>query len=783
MDELQVKIAGPDPKGGVPGEGRPAERSAEPGRGDRSVRTALAPGDGGRGRERQSGAAAVPELNGGSGRAAPATVAGTEDRFRPSSQEDLAPSGARSRIRANLAALEVLQTLQSENRPATEAEKTALARWGSWGAQGVFQIFDEARGEYAGDREHLRSLLTEAEYDAARRTTINAHYTDAAYVKAMWAAVQDLGFDGGTVLEPGSGVGTFIGFAPENAEMTGVELDPTTAAISQALYPEATVRAESFADTKLPTGHFDLAIGNVPFANVTLHDPRHNPGGHSIHNHFILKSLELTRPGGMVAVLTSSFTLDGTNPAARREMNQQADLVGAVRLPTGSHRKAADTDAMTDLLIFRRRESGQEPASTLWETARRIDGTITRLNSYFDEYPERLLGELHVAHGMYGAETLQLTTDDLTAVPDRLETVLADVVAEAKSAGLVITERTAEQERQRAAYVPASAKEWEGHISANDNGFAVVENGSHTDLAVPKTQAAELRSLLGLRDAGRKLLTAEADSRDDTADIDTLRDELEAAYSQYVDSYGPINRFTLRDTGRVDEETEPIQARTTPRAVSTLGRDPFGPLVKALENFDEATQTATPAALLSSRQVQPRRPVLGVDTAEEALTVTLDTVGEVDLDYAASLLGISREEARAAMGENIYQVPGPDETFQTRAGYLSGNVREKLEIAQAAAVSDERFKANVHALTEAIPEPLRMDEVEARLGAVWIDADTHHGELIATTTSRVRASRTTDSRRPRDHELGPLLERVNTTPTTGSSVAGMICMASLAYSM
>ena len=619
--------------------------------------------------------------------------------------------------------------LQSEGRQATDAEKASLARWGSWGAQGVFQIFDEIREEYAGDREHLRSLLSEAQYDAARRTTINAHYTDAAYVHAMWSTVQELGFNGGTVLEPGSGVGTFIGFAPDTAEMTGVELDPTTAAISQALYPEASIRAESFADTKLPTGHFDLAIGNVPFANVTLHDPRHNAGGHSIHNHFILKSLELTRPGGMVAVLTSSFTLDATNPAARREMNQLADLVGAVRLPTGSHRKAAGTDAMTDLLIFRRREPGQEPATTLWETvtARQIDGTITRLNSYFDEYPERLLGELHVGNGMYGAETLQLTAEDLSAVPARLNAALADIVAEAKAAGMVMTERTAEQESQWAAYVPAAAHEWEGHISATDNGFTVVENGSHTDLAVPKTQGAELRALLGLRDAARALLNAEAESRDDTADIDALREELKTAYNRYSDSYGPVNRYTLRDTGRVDEETqEPIQARITPRAVAIVSRDPFGPLVMALENFDEATQTASPAALLSSRQVQPRRPVLGVDTAEEALTVTLDSLGEVDLDYAASLLGISRDETRAAMGESIYQVPGADdETFQTRAEYLSGNVREKLEVAQAAALADDRFTVNVRALTEAMPQPLRMDEVEARLGAVWIDAGTH----------------------------------------------------------
>lgn len=621
-----------------------------------------------------------------------------------------------------------MRTLQSEDRQATEAEKASLARWGSWGAQGVFQIFDESRDEYAGDREHLRSLLSEVEYDAARRTTINAHYTDAAYVQAMWSTVQELGFTGGTVLEPGSGVGTFMGFAPDAAEMTGVELDPTTAAISQALYPEAIVRAESFADTKLPTGHFDLAIGNVPFANVTLHDPRHNAGGHSIHNHFILKSLELTRPGGMVAVLTSSFTLDGTNPSARREMNQLADLVGAVRLPTGSHRKAAGTDAMTDLLIFRRREPGQDPASTVWETvtARQIDGTITRLNSYFDEYPERLLGELHVSHGMYGAETLQLTTDDLSTVPERLNAALADVVREARTAGMVMTGRTADQERQRAAFVPAAAHEWDGHISAADNGFTVVEKGSHTELAVPKTQAAELRALLGLRDSARQLLTAEAESREDTAGIDGLREELKNAYGQYAETYGPINRYTLRNTGRVDEETqEPIRARMTPKAVTIVSRDPFGPLVMALENFDEATQTASPAALLSTRQVQPRRPVLGVDTAEEALTVTLDTVGEVDLDYAASLLGISAEDARAALGESIYQIPGAEETFQTRAEYLSGNVREKLEVAQAAALSDDRFAVNVRDLASAMPEPLRMDEVEARLGAVWIDAGTH----------------------------------------------------------
>ena len=211
-----------------------------------------------------------------------------------------------------------------------------LARWSSWGA--IPDVFDAAKGDWNRERAELRALLSDAEWDAAARTTINAHYTDPLIARQMWRALGDLGFTGGAVLEPGSGAGTFIGLAPERAVMTGVELDPITASISTALYPHARIRAESFADTRLPEGSFDAVIGNVPFGNVTLHDPVHNPTRQSMHNHFILKSLALTRPGGMVAVLTSHFTMDAQNPGARREMNDLADLVGAARLPTGAHR-------------------------------------------------------------------------------------------------------------------------------------------------------------------------------------------------------------------------------------------------------------------------------------------------------------------------------------------------------------------------------------------------------------------------------------------------------------
>ena len=236
----------------------------------------------------------------------------------------------------------MLRTIQAEQAasehstaPATPQEQRTLARWAGWGA--VPEVFDDKREDFTWARDELRSLLSDDEYAAAARSTINAHYTDAAIVQAIWAAVGDLGFTGGRVLEPGCGSGNFIGFAPPDATMTGIEMEPVTAAIAAALYPGADICCESFADTRGPAGSFDLAIGNVPFADVVPHDPRHNPHKHALHNYFIVKALHLTRPGGLVAVITSRYTMDSRNPAARREIANLADLVGAVRLPSGAH--------------------------------------------------------------------------------------------------------------------------------------------------------------------------------------------------------------------------------------------------------------------------------------------------------------------------------------------------------------------------------------------------------------------------------------------------------------
>ncbi|WIG19338.1 helicase-related protein [Kocuria rosea] len=623
----------------------------------------------------------------------------------------------------------MLRTLQAEGRTATEAERTTLARWGSWGASGVAEIFDESRTEYEAERAELRQLLDEAEYAAARRTVINAHYTDPAIATEVWGALTGLGFEGGRVLEPGSGAGTFIGLAPEGAHMTGVELDPVTAAISQAIYPDATIRTESFADTRMPGGTCDAAVGNVPFSRNSLHDPRHNAAGHSMHNHFILKSLALTRPGGVVGVISSAFTLDAQNPAARREMAETADLLGAVRLPTGAHRRAAGTDALTDVLIFRRRVPGEEPLDASWvETAPvELDGQQGRMNAYFLAHPARVLGEPVIGNGMYGSATLTVRSEDLAATGVRLREQLSDITEQALAAGRGMAERTGEQELEVAALVPAGEQEQIGHIAdRGEVGFTqVTVEGVHAPLKVPRTQQGELRALLGLRDQGRAVLTMEAANVEDTPELDAIRAQLAGSYEAYVDRYGPINRFTERRTGKYDEAGADILARVTPPAVRLLRGDPFGPLVLGLEHFDEGSGTAVAAGLLSERQVQPRRPVLGVDTPDEALAVTLDTLGTVDLPHIARLLGTDEAGAREALGELVYEVPGEDGIYETRAEYLSGDVREKLDTARAAATTGARFQTNVTALEAVLPSPLGADEIEARIGAVWVSPQIH----------------------------------------------------------
>ena len=414
-------------------------------------------------------------------------------RFRPHGQDELAPSGAASRVAANLAALRALRALQAGDRHATPDEQAVLARWSGWGA--VPQVFDDDRGGFAAARAELHQLLPEPDYAAARRTTINAHYTDAALAQVVWDAVTALGFDGGQVLEPGCGSGNFIGLAPPGAQVLGVELDPVTAAIAARLYPDAEIRCESFADTRLPEGHFDLVIGNVPFSSARLHDRRHNAAGHSMHNHFIIKSLTFLKPGGLLAVLTSRYTMDAQDPSAREEMAGLAGLVTAVRLPSGAHRRAAGTDAVTDLLVLRRHEPGTPGAQPQWRRAfeTSLDGGTAWINEYWRDHPENVLGSFTVGAGQYSDHDLDVRpSGDLSGVAGQLAARLAarpvTVAPQAVPAG--------ETDR------------FEGTLRANGDGsFSVLRDGFWQSWPCPATQAGELRDLLGLRDTVRSCWT------------------------------------------------------------------------------------------------------------------------------------------------------------------------------------------------------------------------------------------------------------------------------------
>jgi N12 class adenine-specific DNA methylase len=594
-----------------------------------------------------------------------------------------------------------------------------LARWSGWGA--IPEVFDESRPEFSAARKELSDLLTGEEIAAAARSTLNAHYTDAALVKAIWTGAGQLGFERGAVLEPGCGSGNFVGFAPPGADITGVELEPVTAAIAAALYPSARIVAGSFAGWRAPEASFDLVIGNVPFGQVILHDPVHNRSRHSIHNHFIVKGLRLTRPGGLVMVLTSRYTMDARNPAARREIASLADLVGAIRLPGGAHQRAAGTAVVTDLLVLRR-EPEREPDQNPWEQAKltELDGAIVPVNEYFLDHPENVLGTIGATDGAYRGDDLVVTAADDTITS--LTTALTRIAADARTRNLTCSPAPATRPVVSKTRVPAAPV-------ARPNGYLdVTADGTFTEVAdgvvrlfdVPRSQAGELRALLGLRDTALSLLDAESASAEDTAETARLRADLNRRYDSYARLYGPLNRFSVRRAGRTNPATgEPVLARVAPPQGGFRG-DPYAPLVYALEEFDPAGQRAAKATIFTRRVIAPREPRLGADTAADALAICLDTHGEPRLDHIARLLGTTEESARAELGTLVFDEPGSGRLVPA-AEYLSGNVRAKLRAAEHTAAADPRYSPNVAALREILPRDLAPGEIDARIGAAWID--------------------------------------------------------------
>lgn len=628
------------------------------------------------------------------------------------------PSSPAKRAEANLTALETLRVVEAEGRPASRAEQELLAAWSSWGA--LPKVFDPSDGTWADVRERLGGLLDEKEMSAAALTTINAHYTNPDVVASVWAVLGGLGFAGGRVLEPGCGSGTFIGLAPESASMVGVELDPTTARIASLLYPSAEIRAEGFETTRVPDGAFVGAVGNVPFGKVALHDPIHNRQGHSIHNHFIIKALGLCAPGGMVAVVTSRYTLDATNPAARREMAGMADLVGAIRLPGGAMRRVAGTDVVCDVLVLRRREQDRDADSTGWERAVDVDvpGGRVRMSEYFATHPEMVLGEVGAGRGMYGDGEL-MVEGTLDALPEQLAAAGRRLVASGRERELLFAARPGDEVRKVTVDVGALRSTRApklGSLVETESGFARMEIEGLVAHEPPRSRRGELRALIGLRDVTLDLIDAQAEGA--PVEVrDRLRGELNTRYDAYLAKHGPIKRW------RWSNPSGDTEARKVYPAMGGFRSDPDFPTLAALEDFDADEQIARKMPIFTRDVIAPAVKHLGADTPGDALAITLGETGKVDVGRVADLLGVPVDEARAGLDGLVFDDPVTGETV-TSAEYLSGDVRTKLVLAEHAADRDERWSVNVEALRTVQPRDLLPEEITARPGAPWIpDSD------------------------------------------------------------
>lgn len=689
-------------------------------------------------------------------------------------------------------ALRTLRVLQSEEppRPATPEEQQTLARWAGWG--GLPEVFDDTRPEYADEREELRALLSPQEWNAAKRNTLNAHYTDPRAVAAIWQAVQDLGVTQGRVLEPGSGSGNFIGLAPEGMDMLGVELDPTTAAMSKYLYPGAEIRNESFARSRFPEGAFDASVGNVPFGDFKLTDRDGNKGRHSIHNHFIIKSMRATRPGGIVAMLTSRYTMDSQDSKARAEMAELGDLLGAVRLPTGSHRAASGTDVIEDVLIFRRREDGTEPATDQgWIEAPKqnfssADGESFDLpvNAYWQQHPDHVLGAMRAESGRYGSGDLIVDAGGAAgadaSLSDQLAGALRSITDEANTNGLAATVREGAAPDLVDTTSASAGGRYEGNIGADTSAgdpakykFAQVAGGEVIDVTddIPVSARAEFADLLGLRATFGALLDAESATSTDTPQVVALRAELGRRYEAYVAQYGAVTRYTYTKSG----------ARQRPAAARLFRRDPKSAGIRALEsNYDPAGDGGkgswSRASIFTKRAAAPREIAATADNPADALALSLESAGRIDLPAIGEMLGLlspqpagvpngmqDTAEVRAALGDLVFDPPDlapeqedlivrlerarqlgaepaaddaaaaldlndqtidtPPGQLQTASEYLSGDVRRKLAVARHMARSDPRYEANVAALETVVPADLGPAEIDARLGASWIPPD------------------------------------------------------------
>ena len=610
--------------------------------------------------------------------------------------EHLGEGGPKQKFARNVEAIRTLQTLENENRNATPEEQEILSQYVGWG--GLADAFDPDKDSWAKEYKELKGLLSEDEYAAARASTLNAHYTSPTVIRAIYDTVEQMGFRTGNILEPSCGVGNFFGMLPESmagSRLYGVELDSITGRIARQLYPEANITVAGFESTS-QRDFYDLAVGNVPFGNYKVNDKAYNQLGFSIHNYFFAKALDQVRPGGVVAFVTSRFTMDSKDSSARKYLAQRADLLGAVRLPNNAFKANAGTEVVSDILFLQKLERpiDREPE---WVQVGQTPEGFT-INQYFVDHPDMVLGELSAESTQYGREDVTVDPIEGADLAEQLKSAMAHINGRYEAVERVNTEL----DEGAPDVLPADPGVKNFSYTVVDGEVYYRENSVMTPVELSGDAKERVKGMVELRGIVNELIVYQLEDFPD-ADIAAKQAELNAAYDAFTAKYGLLND---RKNGRL------------------FGDDSSYYLLCSLENLDENGKLKSKADMFTKRTIRPERAVTHVDTPAEALAVSIGEKGKVDLPYMAELLGTPEDFGRIT-GELrgvIFQDPS-DQSWKTADEYLSGNVRNKLQIAKLAAANDPTFAVNVEALTKAQPKELEASEIDVRLGATWISPD------------------------------------------------------------
>ena len=616
--------------------------------------------------------------------------------------DDLGVGGPKQKFARNIEAIRTLFKLEEEHRGATAEEQQVLSQYVGWG--GLADAFDPNKDGWAKECAELKGLLSEDEYAAARSSTLNAHYTSPTVIRSIYDAVERMGFRSGNILEPSMGVGNFFGMLPDSmadSRLYGVELDSITGRIAKKLYPQADITVAGFETTDR-RDFYDLAVGNVPFGNYKANDKAYNKLGFSIHNYFFAKAIDQVRPGGVVAFVTSRYTMDSKDSTARKHMAERADLLGAIRLPNNAFRANAGTDVVSDIIFLQKRDRPADIEPAWVQLGKTEDGFA--INQYFVDHPEMVLGELTTESTQYGREELTVAPIEGANLADQLAEAVQHIEGQYTAAEVDAPDIAEEETTRRT--LPADPEVKNFSYTVVDGEVFYRENSVMTQVELSDTAKGRVTGMVELRQIVNELIQQQLEDYPD-ADIKATQERLNIAYDAFTAKYGLIN--DKKNARLFDDDSSYY-------------------LLCSLENLDENKNLKSKADMFTKRTIRPERVVTSVDTPSEALAVSIGEHGKVDLPYMADLLGtpgnyerITTELSGVIFKDPAADVDDPEAGWQTADEYLSGNVRNKLRMAQLAAESHPEFKVNVDALTKAQPKDLEASEIDVRLGATWLD--------------------------------------------------------------